>query len=104
MPTLLTYIDLTLVGYIAVFVTTLVFSQKIKDFFAGVPSHTRANLYAIEAGVLAKVKSYEAELIGTIIPTPATVTPTPAPAAPVAPASALAFAPPAPVAPVAPAA
>jgi hypothetical protein len=85
MSSLLAYVDLTLAGYVAVFVATLVFSQKIKDFFAGVPTHTRANLKAVEAGVLAKVKAYEAELIGKIVPAPVTVTVNPAPAAPAAP-------------------
>jgi hypothetical protein len=86
MSSLLAYVDLTLAGYVAVFVATLVFSQKIKDFFAGVPAHTRANLKAVEAGVLAKVKAYEAELIGKIVPAPVTVAvnPPPAPAAPAA--------------------
>lgn len=78
MSTVLTYIDLTLVGYIAVFVATLVFSQKIKDFFAGVPSDMRTGLKSVEAGLLADVKQYQASLIHKLAPMPPPATPAPA--------------------------
>lgn len=75
MSTILAYVDLTVAGYVAVFVATLVFSQKIKDFFAGIPAHSRANFNAVEAKVLAQVKAYEADLIGKIVPVPAAPVP-----------------------------
>lgn len=89
MSTILAYVDLTLLGYAAVFVATLVFSQKIKDFFAGVPTELRASLSTLEASVKADVKNYQASLIAKIAPasakTTAPVPPVPnAPAAPTA--------------------
>jgi len=83
MSTLLAYVDLTLAGYVAVFVVTLVFSQKIKDFFAGVPADMRAGLKNVEAGLLADVKQYQASLIAKIAPVKPVVA-APALAAPVA--------------------
>lgn len=86
MSSIIAYVDLTLVGYVAVFVATLVFSQKIKDFLAGVPADMRANLQALETSVKADVQSYQASLIAKIAPAkPPMVTPVPvAPAAPAA--------------------
>lgn len=84
MSHVLAYVDLTLVGYVAVFVATLVFSQKIKDFFNGVPSELRTGLKAVEAKVLTDVKSYQSDLIQKLAPKPVTApapTPAPAPAA-----------------------
>jgi len=81
MSTLLAYVDLTLAGYVAVFVVTLVFSQKIKDFFAGVPADMRAGLKNVEAGLLADVKQYQASLIAKIAPAKPTDVQTPPPVA-----------------------
>jgi hypothetical protein len=81
MSTILAYVDLTLVGYVATFVATLVFSTKIKDFFAGVPADLRASLNTIETSVKADVKSYQATLVAKIAPTPAPVVKAAAPAA-----------------------
>jgi hypothetical protein len=96
MSTILAYVDLTLAGYVAVFVATLVFSQKIKDFLAGVPADMRTGLQALETSVKTDVKTYQASLIAKINPvktpvapaaaTPADRTALPA-AAPAAPAA-----------------
>jgi len=94
MQTFLAYFDIGIVINVAIFVVTLLFSQKIKDFFAGVPSHTRAAIGNIEAALLAKVKSYEDEVVATIIPPPPKP-PVPVPAAPPAAAPAAPAAPPA---------
>ena len=73
MPSILAYVDLTLAGYVAVFVATLVFSQKIKDFFTGVPADMRTGLKSVETSLLADVKTYQASLIQKLAP----VAPTP---------------------------
>lgn len=84
MSTILAYVDLTLVGYVATFVATLVFSTKIKDFFAGVPADLRSSLSALETSVKADVKTYQSSLIAKIAPAPVPV----APVAPVPPKAA----------------
>lgn len=86
MSTILAYVDLTLAGYVATFAATLVFSQKIKDFFAGVPAELRTGLSALEASVKADVKSYQSSLIAKIAPAAAKPVAPVAPAAPIAPA------------------
>lgn len=58
-----------------VFVTGVVLSQRVKDWFAGVPAHVRADLSAVEASVLGRIKAAQsavlAELKGKIVlPTP----------------------------------
>lgn len=83
MSTFLAYFDVGICVNVAIFIATLVFSQKIKDWFNGVPSHLRAGLSSIEAGVLTKVKSYEQDLVNTIVPPPAPVAKPAAPLAPV---------------------
>lgn len=63
-----TSFQLTLLGDVAIFVATLVFGTKIKDFFTGVPAEartaantlltdTKAKLSAAKADVLADVKA-----------------------------------------------
>jgi hypothetical protein len=63
-----TSFQLTLLGDVAIFVATLVFGTKIKDFFSGVPAEartaantlltdTKAKLSAAKADVLADVKA-----------------------------------------------
>lgn len=61
---------------VGTFVATLGFSQRIKDWFAGVPAHLRSDLSAIEASVVGKVKSAQAHVVAdakaqVAIPTPA---------------------------------
>ena len=103
MSAILAYVDLTIVGYVAVFVATLVFSQKIKDFLSGVPADMRSGFSSLEASVKADVKSYQAAVIAKLTPPPPQpVAPAPAPApAPVqviTPAASISPAAPAPVA------
>lgn len=80
MSTFLAYFDVGICINVAIFAATLIFSQKIKDWFNGVPSHLRSGLSSIETGVLAQVKTYEQELVNKIVPPPAPV------AKPIAPA------------------
>lgn len=80
MSSFIAYVDWTIIGYVAVFVTTLVFSQKIKDFFTGVPADLRTGLKSVEASLLADVKSYQASLIQKLAPAPVAPAPVQAPA------------------------
>lgn len=80
LPTL-TDFEFALAVNVTVFVVTLFFAQKIKDFFNGVPADMRKNLSSIETSVKADVASYRASLIAKIAPAPAVVVK--APAAPV---------------------
>lgn len=73
MAQFLAYFDIGLVVNVAIFVGTLLFSQKIKDFFNGVPSHLRSGLASVESGILQQVKTYEQDLVSKIVPTPAPV-------------------------------
>lgn len=68
METFLSYLNTTLVSCAATFVATMIFRQKIVDWFTGVPSHLRTGLKQIEAGLLDKVKAYEASLVNQIVP------------------------------------
>lgn len=87
----LTDFELGLVINFAVFVATLVFSTKIKDWFTGVPSSLRADLTKVETGIKSDVAKYQADLVAKIVPTPAPVAKPPVapapPPAPVAPAA-----------------
>ena len=47
---------------------TLIFSDKIKDFFKGVPAHTRATLKQVEAGLVSKVTAYEQTIVSDLLP------------------------------------
>jgi hypothetical protein len=68
METFLSYLNTTLISCAATFVATMIFRQKIVDWFTGVPSHLRSGLKQIEAGLLDKVKAYEASLVAQIVP------------------------------------
>lgn len=88
------YINTTLIACAACFVVGVVFSQKIKDWFHGVPSDVRAGLNQIEATVLGHltstaqnaVKQVQAALPSVPLPIQppynANVNPAPAPEAP----------------------
>lgn len=76
MSAILAYVDLTLAGYIATFVATLFFSQKIKDFFHGVPAELRSGISSLEVQAKADLKGAVAGVVAKY---------TPPPAAPVAP-------------------
>lgn len=98
METFFSYVSVGMIANVAIFVATLVFADKIKDFFKGVPAHTRATLKQVEQGLVAKVTEYEQDLVGKLLPptkAPVTATVTtaailpevvkvPAPAAPAA--------------------
>lgn len=73
MSSMLAYVDFGIVINVAIFVATLVFSTKIKDFFAGVPSDLRTSLSSIETSVKADVKNYTSSLVAKIAPAPAAV-------------------------------
>lgn len=81
----LTAFEWAIVTHFAVFVATLVFAQKIKDWFTGVPHDLRSGLKNVEASILADVKSYQAGLVAKITPAPAPVLKAPEP--PAAPAA-----------------
>jgi hypothetical protein len=69
----LTTFEIGLCVNFAVFVSTLVFSQKIKDWFHGVPSDLRKGLVQVEGSITSQVKSYQADLVAKIVPPPAVV-------------------------------
>lgn len=68
METFLSYVSVGAIVDVAIFVATLVFSDKIKDFFKGVPAHTRATLKQVEAGLVAKVTTYEQTVVSDLMP------------------------------------
>lgn len=68
METFVSYLNTTLVSCAATFVATMIFRQKILDWFNGVPSHLRVGLKQIEIGVLDKVKAFETSLVAQIVP------------------------------------
>lgn len=68
METVLSYVSAPVLSSAVTFVATMVFRQKILDWFTGVPSHLRTGLKQIEAGLLDKVKAYEADLVAQIVP------------------------------------
>lgn len=76
MSTFLAYFDVGIALNVAIFVATLIFSDKIKDFFKGVPAHTRATLKQVEAGLVAKVTEYEQGVVSALLPAKAPVTAT----------------------------
>jgi hypothetical protein len=52
MSTVLAYLNTTLVACAVCFAVGVIFSQKIKDWFHGIPSDLRAGLNKIESAVL----------------------------------------------------
>lgn len=80
----------------ATFIVGVIFSQKVKDWLAGVPSDLRSALKSVEADVLGKLKLAQADVVGKLIHA-SSVDSSPAvvqkPLAPTAPASAPAPAP-----------
>ncbi len=98
MSQVLAFFDVTVVSNVVVFVLTMIFRQKILDFFTGVPAEVRAALKAVEAAAIGNVKVAQAAVLSQLkTALPPVATPAAAPAAP-APASAEA----APAAPAAP--
>lgn len=81
MQTFLAYFDIGVIVNVVIFVATLVFSQKIKDFFKGIPSHTRATVSSFETYVVNEVKAFESGLVDKILPAAVKPPAAPAPAA-----------------------
>ena len=67
-PSFLTSFELGLCVNFAVFVATLIFSQKIKDFFTGVPADVRSTLKQFEAAALSRVKAAHVEAVNALVP------------------------------------
>lgn len=81
MATFFAYFDVGIVINVAIFVATLVFSQKIKDFFAGVPNGFRSAMTGVEAKAKADIQAAIADVFSKITPAPAPVVKPPAPPA-----------------------
>ena len=75
MSAILAYVNINIATNVAVFVATLLFSQKIKDFFTGVPSSIRAGLNQAEANLRADVETYTNELVAKVAPKKVTALP-----------------------------
>ena len=63
------------VAYVAVFVAGVILSQKIKDYFNGIPAHVRADLSAMETTLLGRIRSAQSTAVAGIkaqvgVPTP----------------------------------
>lgn len=79
--TVLAYATNTFVVAVVALVLGVVFSTKIKDFFAGVPSDTRSVLSAVENDVKNKLAMAKLDVLARVAP--AAVKPVVAPPAPV---------------------
>lgn len=94
LSTALSYLNTAAVAGALCLVVGIVFSQKIKDFFSGVPTELRTALSGVETKAKADIKNATSDVLrGLPVPAPA------APAAPVAPPAPVVAAPAAPVAP-----
>ena len=87
MQTVLAYITNTFVVGAVCLVLGVVFSQKIKDYIAGVPAGFRTAMNTVEANAKTEVKTAIANVLAKHSPVTATVNPAPAPASPPAPAA-----------------
>lgn len=50
----------------AIFVAGILLSQKVKDWFAGVPAHVRADLSAVEVSLLGRVKAAQSAVLADL--------------------------------------
>lgn len=66
MSQFLAYFNTTLVACGVCFAVGVVFSQKIKDWFHGVPSDVRTGLNQIEAAVLGHITSTAQNAVKTV--------------------------------------
>jgi hypothetical protein len=80
--TVLAYASNTVVVAAIALVVGVVFSQKIKDFFTGVPSELRAAMSAVEAKTKADLQAATGDVLSKL---PTGVAKVVAPVAPVAP-------------------
>lgn len=90
METILAYATNTFVLCALSLVAGVVFSQKIKDSFAGIDSETRSAIKSLEGTVQSKLAEAKAKVLAEIVPPVAApvVPPAVAPVAPVAPPAA----------------
>lgn len=80
-------LEITLAVGVGAFIAGVVFSQKTKDWFKGVPTELRAALKGVEADTLAKVKAAQAVVISELPKLPSAKVALPASsAAPITPA------------------
>lgn len=84
----LTNLEITLAVGAAAFIAGVVFSQKVKDWFKGIPSELRSALKNVETDTLSKIKAAQATVLAELPKPPAAKTAAPATAAPVIPAPA----------------
>ena len=82
LTTVLAYASNTVVVAAIALVVGVVFSQKIKDFFTGVPSELRAAMAAVEAKTKADLQAATGDVLSKL---PTGVAKVVAPVAPVAP-------------------
>ena len=88
--TLLGYLNLTAIVGAAAFGAGVVFSQKVKDYIAGVPADLRKGLTDLEAAAIARAKQAQADVINRLHPGNLSAEPlqNPAPSLPSPPAAA----------------
>lgn len=63
----LAYLNGYVVCVIVTFVTTLVFSQKIKDWIKGIPSSVRAELQKVESGAMTNLQALQVSAVHTAL-------------------------------------
>lgn len=85
METVLAYASNTVVLCAITCVVSVLFAQKIKDWFAGIDGNTRSALTSLEGVVKSKLDTAKADVLNSIVPVKPPVVPAVA-AAPVAPA------------------
>lgn len=51
---------------VAAFVAGVLLSQKVKDWFSGVPSHVRADLSALESTALGRIKAAQSSVLADL--------------------------------------
>jgi hypothetical protein len=57
---------LPLAAVVVAFVAGVVLSQKVKDWFAGVPAHVRTDLSAVEATLLGRIKAAQSNVLADL--------------------------------------
>lgn len=82
----LTSLELGLLGAAAAFIAGVVFSQKVKDWFKGIPSDLRTTLSGVESNALSAVKAAQNKVLDDISTALSSSKPA-APATPAAPAA-----------------
>lgn len=67
MKTFFTEVEWVLIASAVAFVCGVLFSQKIKDWFKGIPSDVRAGLTSVEVAVRAKLATSHAAAVAPAI-------------------------------------